>query len=114
MIVKNESHIIETTLTTLVKYIKFDYWVIVDTGSSDNTIEIIQNFFKKQSPPVPGKIYETPWKDFGFNRTDAFEKAYNLTDYVFVWDADDSIYGNFSLPDKLTDDSYRITFGNQY
>jgi len=112
MIVKNESHIIETTLTTLLKYIKFDYWVIVDTGSTDDTIEIIQNFFNKQSPPILGKIYETPWKDFGFNRTDAFEKAYNLTDYVFVWDADDSIFGNFSLPDNLTEDSYRFTFGN--
>ena len=112
MIVKNESHIIESTLNILVNHIKFDYWVIVDTGSTDNTIEIIQNFFNKQSPPIPGKIYETPWKDFGFNRTDAFEKAYNLTDYVFVWDADDSINGKFSLPNILTEDSYRFTFGN--
>ena len=39
MIVKNESHIIETTLITILKYI--DYWVISDTGSTDNTIEII-------------------------------------------------------------------------
>ena len=110
MIVKNESHIIETTLTTLLKYIKFDYWVICDTGSTDNTIQIIKNFFAKHS--IDGKIYETPWKNFGFNRTDAFEKAYNLTDYVFVWDADDSITGNFSLPDTLTNDSYRFIFGN--
>ena len=110
MIVKNESHIIESTLITLLKYIKFDYWVICDTGSTDNTIEIIQNFFSKHS--IEGKIYNTPWKDFGFNRTDAFEKAYNLTDYVFVWDADDSISGNFILPSTLTQDWYRFTFGN--
>lgn len=110
MIVKDESHIIEHTLTHLLKYIKFDYWVIVDTGSTDNTIEIINNFFLKQC--IPGKVYETPWKDFGFNRTDAFEKAFNLTDYVFVWDADDSISGKFSLPDILTADSYSFIFGN--
>lgn len=110
MIVKDESSIIESTLTNLLNYIKFDYWVIVDTGSRDNTIEIIQNFFNKQS--IPGKIYKTPWKDFGFNRTDALKKAYNLTDYVFVWDADDSINGSFYLPNTLTEDLYRFTFGN--
>jgi len=32
MIVKNESHIIETTLINITKHIKFDYWVICDTG----------------------------------------------------------------------------------
>jgi len=110
MIVKNESHIIENTLKHLLKYIKFDYWVICDTGSTDNTIEIIEKFFEKEN--INGKIYQTPWKDFGFNRTDAFEKAYNLTDYVFVWDADDSINGNFVLPNKLTGDWYRFIFGN--
>ena len=110
MIVKNESHIIENTLNHLLKYIRFDYWVIVDTGSTDNTIEIINNFFLNES--IPGKVYETPWKNFGFNRTDAFEKAFNLTDYVFVWDADDSIYGNFSLPNILDGDSYSFVFGN--
>jgi len=110
MIVKDESHIIENTLIHLLKYIKFDHWVIVDTGSTDNTIQIINNFFFKQS--IPGKVYETQWKDFGFNRTDAFDKAFNLTDYVFVWDADDSITGNFCLPDILTEDSYRFIFSD--
>lgn len=110
MIVKNEAHVIKSTLTTLLKYIRFDYWVIVDTGSTDKTIEIIEAFFAKHA--IPGKIYETPWKDFGSNRTDAFEKAFGLTDYVFVWDADDSIHGRFVLPGALTADSYRFKFGD--
>jgi len=37
MIVKNEAHIIVKTLKHLANYIKFDYWVICDTGSTDST-----------------------------------------------------------------------------
>ena len=36
MIVKNESHIIIETLKNLCSYIDFGYWVISDTGSTDN------------------------------------------------------------------------------
>ncbi len=53
MIVKNESHIIKATLDCIVKYI--DYWVISDTGSTDNTIDIILNKFKQLN--IPGKIF---------------------------------------------------------
>ena len=45
MIVKNESKVIVTTLTNLLKQIEFSYWVISDTGSTDGTQEIIQDFF---------------------------------------------------------------------
>ena len=41
MIVKDESHVIEKTLKNLCDNIPFSYWVISDTGSSDNTIELI-------------------------------------------------------------------------
>ena len=54
MIVKNESHLIEKTLNNLWSYIKFTYWVICDTGSSDNTVSIIKKFFKKQG--IPGEM----------------------------------------------------------
>ena len=41
MIVRDESKIIQSTLENLCSYINFDYWVICDTGSQDNTKEII-------------------------------------------------------------------------
>lgn len=110
MIVKNEAHIIENTLKHLSTYINFDHWVICDTGSTDDTIAIIKRFFEERN--IPGAIYQTPWKDFAFNRTDAFNKAYDLTDYVFVWDADDFIEGKFKLPENPTADWYKFTFGN--
>ena len=110
MIVKNESHIIAGTLEKLLKYIAFDYWVISDTGSTDTTKEIIQDFFKTRN--IPGELVEHAWQDFGYNRTKAFECAFNKTDYAFVWDADDDIYGDFKMPDNLEADSYKFIFGN--
>lgn len=110
MIVKDEAHIIVKTLKNLTSYIKFDYWIISDTGSTDNTKELIKQFFKKAK--IPGELIETPWKNFGYNRTFALEKAYKKTDYVFIFDADDEIYGNFKLPTDLTKDNYIFQYGN--
>jgi glycosyltransferase involved in cell wall biosynthesis len=109
MIVKNESHIIVDTLKHLAKYIKFDYWVISDTGSTDTTIQDITTYFKEVG--IPGEIDETPWRDFAFNRTRAFEVAFKKTEYAFVWDADDEIYGDFVMPVNPTADAYRFVFG---
>ena len=108
MIVKNESKIIRETLVNICKYIKLDYWVISDTGSSDNTIDIIKSFFKEKE--IPGEMHVNTWKDFGHNRSIALELAYNKTDYVFIFDADDKILGNFKLP-VLKSDQYFLTFG---
>ena len=110
MIVKNEAHIIGETLNNLSKYLKFDYWVIGDNGSTDGTQEIIRNFFKKQN--VPGELYEDEWVDFGHNRSQAIKRAYNKTDYAFIFDADDSIHGKLIIPDVLKEDNYLFTFGH--
>jgi GR25 family glycosyltransferase involved in LPS biosynthesis len=110
MIVKNESRIIADTLRKLCDKIKFDYWVICDTGSTDNTIEVIRDFFKKEK--IDGEIFCHEWKDFGYNRTLALAAAYEKTDYILIFDADDEIVGDFKLPDKLTFDDYQFQFGN--
>lgn len=110
MIVKDEAHLIVETLTMLLKYITFDYWVISDTGSTDGTQDLIRAFFAERG--IAGELNETPWRDFGYNRTIAFERAYKKTDYAFVWDADDEIAGNFKMPENLTHDSYHFIFGN--
>lgn len=110
MIVKDESHVILETLANLTAYFKFDYYAISDTGSSDDTKDKICTFFTNAG--IPGEIHDDPWKDFGHNRTRAFEHAYKKTDYVLVWDADDSIVGDFKLPAQLTYDLYTFTFGS--
>ena len=111
MIVKDESHVIESTLKNLCKYIKFSYYVICDTGSSDSTQEIIKNFFKLKN--IPGEIHNDPWQDFGTNRSLALSRAHMKSDYLLVFDADDSIIGTFVLPKVLDKDSYMLTFGNK-
>ena len=54
MIVKNESHIIVKTLENLCSYVDFDAYFISDTGSTDNTMDLIRGFFKERS--IPGHI----------------------------------------------------------
>jgi tetratricopeptide (TPR) repeat protein len=110
MIVKDESHIIEETLTKLLEKIHIDYWVICDTGSSDNTIDLIQNFFKLRN--IPGQLHCDQWKDFAHNRTLALEYAFNKTDYLLIFDADDTIHGDLELPAQLTADAYYFNFGS--
>ena len=114
MIVKNESHIIASTLQNILDHIQIDYWVISDTGSTDNTIEIITAFFREKN--IPGEIFHDEWKDFGHNRTKMLEHAFNKTDYVFIFDADDLMCGNAMLSPNsssvLTKDAYYIPFEN--
>jgi hypothetical protein len=112
MIVKDEAHIIASTLENLCHYIEFDYWVIVDTGSTDNTKQIISDFFKDRN--IKGELHETEWKNFGFNRSDALSKAFNKTDYLLIFDADDRIVGEFVLPKELNLDGYHLKFGDNF
>lgn len=111
MIVKNEAHILEKTLENICQYIPITYWVISDTGSTDDTKQIIQSFFAKKN--IKGELVEHEWKDFAYNRTKALECAYQKTDYLFIFDADDTINGTLSFP-PLKEDRYMFTFGKDF
>ena len=111
MIVKNESHIIRDTLSKLLNKVpKLDYWVISDTGSTDETKKIISEFFKERN--IKGELFDDEWKDFGHNRTKALEHAFGKSKYLLIFDADDEICGDFILP-ELTKDSYHFQFGDE-
>ena len=109
MIVKNENHVIEATLANILQNIPITTWIISDTGSTDDTKNKITSFFKERG--IKGKIFDDEWKDFGHNRSKALEHAYNKSDYLLIFDADDTFIGNITMPDKLTHDGYNhITY----
>ena len=112
MIVKNEEHIILDTLENLCDNFQFHYWVISDTGSTDNTKQRIRDFFSKKN--IPGDLVEHDWVDFGYNRSKALECAYNKTDYLLIFDADDSIVGKCVLPEIMDSDKYMLKFGKGF
>jgi glycosyltransferase involved in cell wall biosynthesis len=105
MIVKNEAPVIVRCLDSVKPLI--DHWVIVDTGSTDGTQDII----RQHMSDIPGALYERPWKDFAYNRSEALALARPLADFSFVIDADDFI----EAPDpteleqlELNQDSYTL------
>ncbi|MBN20851.1 MAG: hypothetical protein CL678_06130 [Bdellovibrionaceae bacterium] len=110
MIVKNEADIIRDTLSNICTKISISYWVICDTGSNDNTKQIITDFFNEKK--IPGELHDVPWQNFGYNRTKALELAYKKTDFLLHFDADDRIMGNLVLPEPLEKRAgYYLTFG---
>lgn len=112
MIVKDESHIIKQTLEKLFHKIpEIDYYIISDTGSTDNTIAIIQEFFAGKK--IEGEITNDEWVDFGTNRTIALTHAFQKSEYLMVFDADDEIVGDFKLPDlrSIEFDAFHFQFG---
>ena len=111
MIVKDEAENIKGTLENIVENCKIDYWVISDTGSTDNTIQIIRETFEVLN--IPGKLLINDWKDFSTNRNYVIEEAEKYSEYLLFFDADDRINGNFVLP-ELTYDAYQMRFGPNF
>jgi glycosyltransferase involved in cell wall biosynthesis len=85
MIVKDESAVIERCLSSVIPLI--DQWVIVDTGSSDNTPHLVQQTLEG----IPGELHHRPWVNFGHNRTEALQLARGRADYLFFIDADERL-----------------------
>ena len=106
MIVKNESSVIRRCIDSVKDYI--NHWVIVDTGSTDGTQQLIKDIMAEYN--IPGELHERPWVDFGHNRTESLQYSKGKSDYRLVIDADDVLVveeGKNPFLD-LTKDSYKI------
>jgi len=109
MIVKNESKIITRLLQSVLPII--DCYCICDTGSTDNTEEVIVNFFKNHK--ITGKIIKEPFKNFAYNRNHALKACVGMSDYVLLLDADMLLQiTNFKKDFLLNYDTCFILQGN--
>jgi len=80
MIVKNEEHFLPGCLKT-VRGLP-DEIIVVDTGSTDRTMEIAREF--------GAKIYEHPWQnDFSLHRNQSID--YATGDWILILDADEEL-----------------------
>ena len=105
MIVKDEAPVIVRCLESVRPII--DYWIIVDTGSTDGTQDLIEKYFHD----VPGELHQRPWVDFAHNRSEALVLARKHGDYSLIIDADDALEfaPGFKMP-YLNADSYTVEF----
>ena len=109
MIVKNESKII-TRLFDSVSTIINSY-CICDTGSTDDTVEIIENYFASKG--IPGKIVKEPFKNFCHNRNVSLQACLGMSEYILLLDADMVLeVNNFDKTILNKADSFFILQGN--
>lgn len=112
MIVKNESKIIERCLNSVKPLI--DYVCIIDTGSTDDTVKIINNWCENNN--IAGKVTCEPWINFAYNRSLALETIRKIKDidYALMIDADEILTYDEGIDfnktkENLTCDLYNIT-----
>ena len=117
MIVKNETKVIRQCLESTLPLI--DYILIVDTGSTDGTQEMVRDFLAHHS--IEGTVIDEPWRDFAYNRSFALERLREVAqvDYALVIDADDTLeldvgFDPISFKAQMSHDLYdvQIRHGN--
>lgn len=105
MIVKDEAPVIETCLNSVKDII--DAYCIVDTGSSDNTMAVIDEYFKKHG--ISGQLHQRKWVNFAHNRNEALELTDAGGGYILTIDADDRLtYDAIDIFNDLDADCYTI------
>lgn len=102
LMIKNEERILLRCLTSLKGIV--DAYCILDTGSTDSSVEIAKAFLQENK----GCVTEEPWQNFGYNRTVSFDRAQefckrdgcDLTDtYGLLVDAD-MVFVNGTLKEQ--------------
>ncbi|MGD0665680.1 MAG: CDC27 family protein, partial [Rhabdochlamydiaceae bacterium] len=114
LVVRNDESSIEACLKSVKDTV--DCISVCDAGSTDRTVEIIQQFMRTTG--IPGKIDSHPWKNWGHNRTLAVdaarktlsEKGFNPADtYLLILDANKILSpGEGFTKESLKKDAYLL------
>lgn len=103
MIVKNEECIIRRNLLSSLPLV--DTFLIIDTGSTDNTVLTIHEV--ASSLNKTGTILHRPWVNFGHNRTELLIESRSICDFSLMLDADDYVSGQLPSLD-LNSNGYLV------
>ena len=111
MIAKDEAAIIRESLNSVRGLV--DFVLVEDTGSTDGTQQVVWDWLAENG--VAGKVIETPWRDFAWNRTCALAhlRAHHDIDYALILDADDLLmldadFDAEQFKARLTADLYEL------
>lgn len=105
MMVKNEEEMLPNCLESIRSWV--DEIIIVDTGSTDKTVEIAKSY--------GAKVYHQKWtKDFSFHRNYSMSKA--TCDWIFIIDADEEFVLDDlpTLRQAVAQDDYRLVSFNVF
>ncbi len=113
MVVKNEEATVERWINSWKDIV--DYYLIIDTGSSDNTLELMTDLLKD----YPGRIYQDEWVSHGVNRNKAYNILYEMDniDYILMIDADETLEVKKGWREEILDlpnnDNFHILMNNR-
>lgn len=103
LIMKDEAAVLPRLLESV--YPLLDRYAVVDTGSRDDSIRIVREFFAARG--VPGEIREHPFRDFADARNAALDLLAAQADYGFWIDCDEQLL----LPPAFDAAAFRAGLG---
>ncbi len=99
MMVKNEAASIRQVLESVKPHI--DRWVILDTGSTDGTADIVRDVLAS----LPGKLHEEPFVDYGATRNrllDLHAEGVDPSEFTLMLSGDEYLRGGDAMRSYLT------------
>lgn len=99
LIIFNEEKVLQRCLNSLFPII--DHYVVVDTGSTDNSKAVIKQFFEEKN--IQGEIHDDPDFNMSKNLNFVFDRLKGKTDFSFYIDADNIL----SIPKNLNIDKFK-------
>jgi tetratricopeptide (TPR) repeat protein len=101
MIVKDEEESLPTCLESISGYV--DEIIIIDTGSTDNTVKIAESF--------NAKVYHHPWEN-SFSKARNYSLEYATCDWILIMDADEEIEVTdaYKLRKTIRDDNVNLIY----